>query len=334
MMRNGFTVTPLGMKAKTKRILVGLAGAAAVGIAAIQLAPQPQESAVQAGAPGSAPKSERSSSVFASLPAREAMGKRQGELFGPQSWAPPVPVASRRVVEAPPPKPTAPPFPYKIAGLVAGDEGSRVVLSKGDRVFEVTIGQTLEEGFRLESVSPHALKFVYVPLGETQEMPVIGLGLDLTPVRTAVAAPGTGAAPAAAGASGAAAAQLRFEGPQEVRAGTPFDVALKLTSTQAVRSMPMQLTYDAKRLQPMAVRAGDLFAGGSFSYRVNPSGSIFVGASGSGRTATNADSLIVTFRPIASGAAELKVSSLLLQGATGNTIAHEPPAAFHAAILQ
>ena len=47
-----------------------------------------------------------------------------------------------------------------------------------------------------------------------------------------------------------------------------------------------------------------------------------------------ADSLIVTFRPIASGPAELKVSSLLLQGDAGGTIAHEPPAAFRAAILQ
>jgi hypothetical protein len=82
------------------------------------------------------------------------------------------------------------------------------------------------------------------------------------------------------------------------------------------------------------VRAGDLFAGGTFSYRVNPSGSIFVGASGPGRAASNSDSLIVTFRPIASGPAELKVSSLLLQGDAGGTIAHEPPAAFRAAVVQ
>jgi hypothetical protein len=324
------------MRAKTKRIMVGLCGAAVVGAAAIQFAPAPQESAALANAPGLAPKAEAPGSLLASLPRREAIGKRQGELFGAQSWAPAVRAAAvARAVMQEPPKPTAPPFPYKVAGVVAADDGTRVVLSKGDRVYEVTLGQTLDEGFRLESVSPHALKFVYVPLGETQEMPVIGLGLDLTPVRAAAAAPATRAAtPAAAGASPSAAAQLRFEGPQEVRAGTPFDVSLKLTSAQVVRSMPMQLTYDAKRLQPVAVRAGDLFAGGNLTYRVNPSGSIFVGASGSGRTASNTDSLIVTFRPIASGAAELKVSSLLLQDAAGGTIAHEPPAAFRAAIVQ
>jgi hypothetical protein len=320
------------MKARTKRILVIVAGAAAVGAGAVVFAPAPESPVVEADAPATPQKSERASSgPLASLPQRQAIGKPQGELFGPRSWAPPAPPISKRPVVEAPPKPTAPPFAYKIAGVVNLEEGTRVVLSKGDRVYELTVGQTLDEGFRLESISPHALKFVYVPLGETQELPVIGFGLDVAPVRAVAAAP---AAPAAAGGSPQGAAHLRFEGPKEVRAGTNFDVALKLTSAQPVRSMPMQLTYDAKRLQPVAVRAGDLFAGGNFTYRVNPSGSIFVGASGTGRAASNSDSLIVTFRPIASGPAELKVSSLLLQGDAGGTIAHEPPAAFRAAVVQ
>ena len=316
-----------------------VAGATAVGVGAIVFAPTQPSSVSEAAAPVSAQKSERGEGILASLPQRESIGKPQGELFGPRSWAPVVPpVSQRHVVEAPP-KPTAPQIPYKIAGVVNSEEGTRVVLSKGDRVYEVSVGQTLDEGFRLESISPHALKFVYVPLGETQEMPVIGFGLDVAPVRAVAGAPGAAiptpaGAPAAAGGSPTSAAQLRFEGPQEVRAGKNFDVALKLTSKQPVRAMPMQLTYDAKRLQPVAIRAGELFAGGNFTYRVNPNGSIFVGASGSGRAASNADSLIVTFRPIAAGPAELKVSSLLLQGDAGGTIAHEPPAAFRAAILQ
>lgn len=320
---------------KTKRLLVGLAGAAATGLFAFQFVPGQPSSLSQPNAPVAAAKPERPSGFLAALPQRDAIGRPQGELFGPRSWAPAAAaVAAREAVVEAPAKPSAPPFPYKIGGVVAAGDGTRVVLTKGDRAFEVSIGQTLEEGFRLESIAPHALKFVYVPLGETSEMPVIGLGLDLTPARAAAVAPAAADAPAAAGASPAGAARLRFEGPQEIRAGRPFDVALKLTSAQPVRAMPMQLTYDAKRLQPVAVRAGDLFAGGVFTYRVNPSGSIFVGASGSGRAASNTDSLIVTFRPIASGAAELRVSSLLLQDAAGEAIAHEPPAAFHAAILQ
>jgi len=44
--------------------------------------------------------------------------------------------------------------------------------------------------------------------------------------------------------------------------------------------------------------------------------------------------MVVTFRPIRSGDAELRLSSLALQGAAGRAIAHEPPAAFRTAIVQ
>jgi hypothetical protein len=241
-----------------------------------------------------------------------------------------------------PERPAAPPIPYRIAGQVVAGEGMRVVLSKGERVFELRQGETTEDGYRLDAITPHALSFTYMPLGLKQELQLAGMGLELPATRSVAAAPAS--APAAAAKAPAReespqegpprTAQLRFEGPQQVRAGTPFDVALKLTSPQPVRAMPLQLSFDAKRLEPLAVRAGDLFPGGSFTYRVNPNGSIFVGASGSGRAAVDTNFLIVTFRPIASGPAELKVSSLLLQGAAGRTIVHEPPQAFRAAIVQ
>lgn len=223
----------------------------------------------------------------------------------------------------------------------------RVVLLKGDRVYEVREGETLEDGYRLDAIQPRGLSFTYVPLGAKQEIAVSGPALEIPAPRVAEAptraqpvpvsqpaSPSAQPAPSVEPAAAPSTAQLRFEGPQEVHAGKPFDVALKITSQQPVRAMPMQLSFDAKRLEPLSVRAGELFAGGSFTYRVNPSGSIFVGASGSGRAAANTDSLIVTFRPIASGAAELKVSSLLVQGAAGRTIAHEPPQAFRAAVVQ
>jgi hypothetical protein len=83
------------------------------------------------------------------------------------------------------------------------------------------------------------------------------------------------------------------------------------------------------------VRAGGFFADGMFSYRVNPGGSIFVGASGKGAVPADAELLVVTFRPILPGAtAELTLSSLILQGASGRTIAHDRPAAFRTAIVQ
>ena len=65
-------------------------------------------------------------------------------------------------------------------------------------------------------------------------------------------------------------AQLRWLGPENVAAGRPFEVVLKLTSAEPVGSLPLELSYDAKLLEPVAVRAGAFFAGGKFSYRVAP----------------------------------------------------------------
>ena len=319
-----------------RRILLWL-GAAAVGAAALaQLAPGETPLAeATARAPSSAGTAPSvASERFAALPAREPIGKPKGELFAPRSWKPAAPPPPTRpsaaaVVE----KPSAPPVPYRVAGQVVQEDGMRVVLAKGDRVFEARQGDTLEGGFRLEAIAPHSLTFVYLPLGVKQELQIAGVGLDVSPARNLAAAhvaPSTPAPPAAT----LQPAQLRFDGPSQVQAGKPFDVALKLTSRQPVRALPMQLSFDAKRLEPLAVRPGGLFPGGSFTYRVNPAGSIFVGASGAERAAADADFLIVTFRPIASGPAELKVSSLLVQGAAGRAIAHEPPQAFRAAVVQ
>jgi hypothetical protein len=304
---------------------------------------EPARKSSDASAPGAAQR-------FASLPAREAIGPSRGELFGPRSWAPresPAAARHRQSAEtAMPAKPAAPMLPYRVAGQVVGEDGMRVVLVKGDRVVEAREGQMLEDGFRLETVKPRSLTFTYVPLGVSQEVAVEGTALDLPPLRTAivrapaaqpVATPAAkvDASPASAAAGPSAPpAKLEFEGPAEVHAGKPFDVALKVTSPQPVRALPLQLTFDAKRLEPLAVRPGELFADGKFTYRTSANGSIFVGASGAGRAAANTDFVIVTFRPIASGPAELKVSSLVMQGAAGRAIAHEPPEVFRASVVE
>jgi hypothetical protein len=179
---------------------------------------------------------------------------------------------------------------------------------------------------------------VYTPLGVREDLPVnTALAFDdasAAPAPAAAAAPAP-AAPAAAGASRAEPAKLRWEGPQSVSAGNPFDVALKLTSAEAVRAAPLQLQYDAKVLEPVAVRAGDFFSDGLFSYRVNPAGWIFIGASGKGVAALDAEFLVVRFKPIgAPGTAELKISSLSLQDPSGRAIAIQQPAAFRTVITQ
>jgi hypothetical protein len=223
--------------------------------------------------------------------------------------------------------------PYRVAGQVVRGDGAHVVLAKGDAVLTVREGDTLDGGYRVESIAEDRVTLHYLPLGVRHDLAVVStLGLDAPPARTALAAPEPGAAPVALAGRPA---QLRWEGPKEVRAGGTFDVALKVTSAQPVRASPLQLGFDAKLLEPVDVRAGGFFAGGMFSYRVNRAGSIFVGASGKGAVATDAEIVVVTFRPIRAGAtAELTVSSLLLQGAAGRAIAHDRPAAFRTTIVQ
>lgn len=320
-----------------KRILVWV-GVAAAGAALTYLLP--------AESPNSGPltRSERrppaesqTKERFAALPSREPIADPKGELFGPRSWIPAAPQSGARKAGAAREisKPAAPPIPYRIVGQVVQEDGMRVVLSKDNRIFEVREGDALDDGFRVQSIAPQAVTFLYAPLGLVQEVPVAGMPLDLPPmVRIAATQSAAQRFPARSEQGDEAAAQLRFAGPQEVRAGQPFDVALRLTSLQPVQALPLQLSFDAKRLEPLAVRAGDLFPGGSFVYRVNPAGFIFVGASGKGRAARDVDFIIVSFRPIASGPAELKISSLVVQGASGQVILHEPPQAFRASVVR
>ncbi|HXL76214.1 MAG TPA: cohesin domain-containing protein [Burkholderiales bacterium] len=313
---------------RKKRIL-GLLAVAGAGVVAAGLLlperPQP-DSAQPAKTEARSPSSD---GRFAALPSRDAIGKPRGELFGFRSWAPSRPVV-RAGPAAAPAAPAPPPMPYRIAGQVVHDGAARVVLARDDRVLTVREGEMLDDNYRVESIKADGVTLVYLPLGVREQLPVTAtLKLDTPAVATASAAPETSSA-----AGGSRPAQLRWEGPERVQAGNNFNVALKLTSDQPVRASPLQLSFDAKLLEAVAVRPGGFFSDGSFTYRVNPGGSIFVGASGTGGAAADAEFLIVTFRPIRSGAAELKLSSLVLQGATGRAIAHEAPAAFRTAIIQ
>jgi hypothetical protein len=307
-----------------------LAAAAAAGVWFFAENPTPRVSDPQPVAAAS--KNEpRSSEGTLTLPSRDGLSGPRGELFG--SNAPPVraaPKPTAPVEAAAPPPPVAPPMPYRVAGQVVHDGPPRVVLARDDRVFFVREGDMLEGGYRVESIKSDAVTLVYTPLDERQTLAVAS-ALQV-PVVPPTAGAGRGVKQVQAG--GGRPAQLRWEGPASVTAGNDFEVALKITSDKLVRGSPLQLSYDAKVLEPVAVRAGEFFAEGSFTYRVNPSGSITVGAFGKGDVPDDAEFVVVTFKPIRAGATtELKLSSLVLQGAAG-ALVHEPLAAFRTSITQ
>ena len=271
------------------------------------------------------------------LPERRGLSRTPGELFG----APPAPAPVTK--KAPPAPvvvsaPVAPPVPYRFAGKVRKGSEEEVLISKGDVVVPVKAGDTLDGVYKVESISAERIDLVYLPLG-TRDRIVVSSALDAEgaqPPLAAAPAPAR-AVPAAASASGATSvgpAQLRWEGPDRVAAGESFTVTLRVSTTEPLRAAPMQLRFAPDVLQPVNVRPGKFFGQGSFTYRVNPEGSIFVGASSPAAAAGNdAELVIVTFRPIKRGiTAELSMGALSLQGASGRAIAHEQLGAFRTAI--
>jgi hypothetical protein len=318
---------------KSILLWAGLGGATAAG--AYWLAPLvPSDPARPASADvGKQELRERpAENRWAELPRRETLGMPAGEIFVPHSWTPPAPVQSPSASPKPAAKPAPPPVPYRVAGKLRHEGRPQIVLAKGDAILAVREGDTLDDGYRVVSIRRDHVTLLYVPLGLQQTLPIdLSFVID-EPVAAAAPDPEPHTATVAAEASPA---RLRWAGPEQVKAGDPFTVALKVSSGQAVRAVPLQLSYDAALLEPVDVRPGKFFADGLFSYRINPGGSIFVGASGKETLASDAELLVVTFKPIRAGVvAELKISSMMLQSGAGRTIAHDQPAAFRTAVVR
>lgn len=272
------------------------------------------------------------------LPQRAPFGASETEFFAARSWQPPAPP-----VVAAAPAPVPPPLPYRFAGTVSQGGEQVVLLSKGDAVFPAQAGETLDGLYKVESIGETEISFLYLPLKHRYLMPVTS--------SIAVASPGPqaerqsrpqepqAAAPAAGQSQGALQpARLSWEGPSEVRVGAAFNVALKLKSVQPVQDSPMQIRFDPAVLEALAVQPGQFFAAAArnFNYRVNPEGTIFVGASAAGPSAAaDAELLILTFKAVGQAPeAQLGISSVRLTGSAGRPIAVEQLAAYRTSITR
>jgi hypothetical protein len=134
----------------------------------------------------------------------------------------------------------------------------------------------------------------------------------------------------------AAQAQLEWGGPQNVKLGTRFDVTLRVKSNETLHAWPMQFKFDPNVFEVVTVKPGRAAGGAvpSFDYRVNQNGSIEIGATAqSGTSGSNAELVVLTLIPMrAASAAELNLTSLLLQGPAGRAIAYERIASFKTSI--
>jgi hypothetical protein len=95
-------------------------------------------------------------------------------LFSPQSWyvAPPPPPPAP-VVYQPPPAPTAPPLPFAFMGSYRTQGGGAVYyLTAGDRVYDVKVGDTLDNTYSVDGVKSGQLLLTYMPLKIQQTIAV------------------------------------------------------------------------------------------------------------------------------------------------------------------
>lgn len=312
------------MRAGLRKLLLFGALAAVVGLLLYDKPAKKAEVAFAKADRASQRASSANSAEALRLPERQGLARARGELFG----APPPPPQQAAPAPAAAPVPVSPPVPYRFAGKLLKGSEEEVLVSKGEIVFPVKPGDTLDGTYRVESIGPERIELVYLPLGSRDRIAVTSV---LETERDPAAAP---AQPQPAPAASGAPAQLRWEGPERVQAGSNFNVALRVSTKEPLRAAPMQLRFEPDVLEPVVVRPGKFFGEGSFSYRVNPAGSIFVGASSQpAAPGTDAELVIVTFKPIKRGAtAELSMSALSLQGVAGRTIAHEQVSAFRTVI--
>ncbi len=74
-----------------------------------------------------------------------------------------------------PPKPTPPPLPFVFLGSYAAQgDPATYFLSRGDRIYDVKLGDSIDAEYSLDSLDGSNLVFTYLPLKAHQSLSVGG----------------------------------------------------------------------------------------------------------------------------------------------------------------
>ena len=91
------------------------------------------------------------------------------DLFKSFSWyvpPPPPPPAP----PPPPPPPTAPPLPFGYLGQYVEDGTKVIILTRGDRIINVSAGEVIDRIYQVGSMKGGLLTFMYLPLQIEQSL--------------------------------------------------------------------------------------------------------------------------------------------------------------------
>lgn len=172
----------MGLRAK---ILIGIAVAvlgyivfAPDGTQTIEPARGSRGSGGRSAAPAANPRGTdrkaRSLKADAKTAERLVKDTAAASLFTVQSWyvAPPAPPPAP-VVYQPPPPPSAPPLPFAFMGSYKAQDGKPTFfLTAGDRVYDVKVGDTLDNTYSVDGVKSGQLLLTYMPLKIQQSLAV------------------------------------------------------------------------------------------------------------------------------------------------------------------
>jgi hypothetical protein len=100
-------------------------------------------------------------------PARAPLAEPRGELFG-RPAQPRAPAAAAPAENAAQP----PPLPYRVAGSVVREGVETILLERENVLLPVAAGDTLEGGYRVESIDAGGINLLYLPLGTRQVLPL------------------------------------------------------------------------------------------------------------------------------------------------------------------
>ena len=92
-----------------------------------------------------------------------------GNVFDATSWyVPPPPPPPPPPL--PPPVPTAPPLPFTYLGRYESPQAQIIILLKGDRIYNVSVGEVIENTYLVEQVAAGTVYMTYLPLNIKQTL--------------------------------------------------------------------------------------------------------------------------------------------------------------------